>query len=78
MLGTLLIVLGALLIVGSIVAGYYVAFIACTTAIASGCQDNAIDSIAQLMISNQGMLYWLAWVVGIYLIWGGVRLQSRK
>ena len=78
MLGTILIVLGAILIVGSIVVGYYVAFIACATAIASGCQDNAIDSIAQLMISNQGMLYWLAWVVGIYLIWGGVRLQSRK
>ncbi|NYT22965.1 hypothetical protein H0A73_05075 [Alcaligenaceae bacterium] len=77
MLGTTMIVMGMILAVGSIVAGYYLISVGCATGAASGCQAGAIELISGLMISNEGIFFWLAWVGGIFLIWGGVRVKAR-
>jgi len=78
MLGTILIMMGVALAAGSIVAGYYFISLACTTNSASGCQASAIDLISELMISNEGIFFWAAWVVGLFLVWGGMHLRARS
>ena len=75
MLGTTMIVMGVALAAGSIVAGYYLISAGCATGSASGCQASAIELISELMISNEGLFFWLAWVVGVFLIWAGIRLR---
>ncbi|MFA7670423.1 MAG: hypothetical protein WCX93_13850 [Burkholderiaceae bacterium] len=77
MLGTLFILLGAGLIAGMLVAGYYLASLACAASGANGCDKSILELISGLMIANEGILLWAAWVIGIFLIWGGMRLRAR-
>lgn len=72
-----MIIAGAVLTVGAILAGYYVVSLGCAMDGASGCEASAIELISGLMIADEGIFFWLAWVVGIFLIWGGMRLRGR-
>ncbi len=76
MSGTLLLVLGAALLVASVAAGYWAIEASCAAGNAVMCEAGIIDQIGQLMISDAGLLFWLAWVAGIFLIWGGMRLKA--
>lgn len=76
MLRKLMILAGTAFILGALIAGGYVISLGCNTPDAAGCHDNLIDSIAALMIADSGILFWLAWVIGIFLIWGGMRIRS--
>lgn len=77
MLGTLLIILGVGLIAGMFVAGYHLAALECASSGTHGCDKNILELISGLMIANEGILLWAAWVIGIFLIWGGMRLRAR-
>lgn len=74
--GNLMILAGALLIIGSIAAGFYQISIKCSQADPSGCEESVVDLISALMIANEGIFFWLAWVAGIFLIWGGMRAKG--
>jgi len=78
MLGTLLIVAGSILAIGSIVSAFYLVSLGCSMGGASGCDRDGIDLLAELMASNDGLLFWAAWVIGLFLIWGGMRLRARN
>lgn len=78
MLGILMIVVGLLLTAGSIAVGYYVVSLGCAMSGASGCQASAIELISELMIADEGIFFWLAWVIGVFLIWGGMRLRAAS
>ena len=77
MLGTLLIIMGIVLTAGSIGVGYYLISLRCSMEGAAGCQASLVKLISDLMIANEGIFFWLAWVIGIFLIWGGMRLRAR-
>ena len=73
MLGITMIAIGALLAAGSVGVGYYLITAGCGV----GCDAGAAKLISALMISDQGIFFWLAWVAGIFLIWGGSRLRAQ-
>lgn len=77
MTGTLMIVAGTILTIGSVITGYYFISHGCSLEGASGCQASTAKLISELMISDSGIFFWLAWVIGIFLIWGGIRLRGR-
>jgi len=76
MIGTTMIVMGIALAAGSIVAGYLIISQDCAIDGAPGCDAGIIELISRLMISDTGLFFWLAWVAGVFLIWGGVRFRS--
>lgn len=71
-----MIIAGAVLILGAVLAGYYVISLRCAMDGASGCEAGVIELISGLMIADDGIFFWLAWVVGIFLIWGGMRVRG--
>lgn len=73
MLGTTMIAIGVLLAVGSIGVGYYLITAGCSV----GCDAGTVKLISALMISDEGIFFWLAWVAGIFLVWGGSRLRAQ-
>lgn len=77
MLGLFMIIAGAALTLGSLLVGYYVISLRCASEGASGCDAGIIELISGLMIADTGIFFWLAWVVGVFLIWGGMRLRGR-
>jgi len=78
MLGTIMIVAGLVLIAGSLVTGYLFAFGRCDIGAATGCEAGSARLISDLMISDIGIFFWLAWVIGVFLIWGGLRLRPSN
>ena len=74
MLGTVLILLGVALASGSIISGYY--FVSTQCAIQDTCQDGFIKLLSGMMIADEGIFFWLAWVIAVFLIWGGIRLRA--
>lgn len=76
MTGTLFLLLGAALLLGSVFAGYWVMNAQCESGSTPACEAGIIEQVSQLMISDTGLLFWLAWVAGVFLIWGGMRLKS--
>ena len=76
MLKKLVIGTGAAFILGALLVGWYVTVQRCEQPEASGCHDNWVDAISALMIADSGILFWLAWVTGIFLIWGGMRIRN--
>lgn len=77
MTGTLMIVAGAILTIGSVITGYYVISQGCALEGASGCEASTARLISDLMIADTGIFFWMAWVIGVFLIWGGIRLRGR-
>lgn len=77
MLGIIMLATGSVLMAGALVTGYHAAISACSRDAAGGCQESFIRLMSDLMISDSGILYWLAWVIGIFLIWGGMRMKKR-
>lgn len=78
MLGTIMIVAGLALFAGSLVTGYLLAFKGCAPGEAPECEAGSARLISDLMISDIGIFFWLAWVIGVFLIWGGLRLRPSN
>lgn len=78
MAGNLLILIGALLIVTMFAGGYHLASLNCAPESLFSCDKGALKIVSELMIANEGLLLWAAWVAGVFLIWGGVRLRARR
>lgn len=77
MLGLFMILAGVTLTLGSLLAGYYVISSRCSLEGAPGCDAGVIELISGLMIADEGIFFWLAWVVGVFLIWGGMRMRCN-
>lgn len=75
MLASLMALAGAICILGAVLAAGVVITQDCQTPGTPSCQDNIIDALSALMTADSGIVFWLAWVVGIFLIWGGMRLK---
>ena len=78
MAGTLLILIGALLIAAMFAGGYHLASLNCAPDTVFSCDKSALKIVSELMIANEGLLLWAAWVAGVFLVWGGVRLRARS
>lgn len=78
MIGMLLIIGGVALVVASAVGGYVFIANRCGTTGAPACDADASALLSHLMIADEGLLLWLAWVVAVFLIWGGARLCSAQ
>ena len=76
MLATLMTFAGALFILGAVLAAGLIITGDCEIPGTPSCQDNIIDALSALMIADSGILFWLAWVIGIFLVWGGMRLKK--
>lgn len=74
MLGTTMMVIGVVLCAGSIGVGYYLISAGCTI----GCDASTAKLISALMISDEGIFFWLAWVAGVFLVWGGSRIKAQS
>lgn len=74
MLGNTMIAIGVLLIAGSSAIGYYLITAGCSV----GCDADAAKRISALMIADEGIFFWLAWVAGVFLIWGGSRQRAQN
>lgn len=68
-----MIVIGSLLALGSLALAYHLISLACP----AGCETSLIRLISDMMIADKGIIFWLAWVSAVFLIWGGTRLKSR-
>lgn len=77
MLGTILIAMGVFLLIGTVVAAYWLISLGCAMGGASGCEAGTVELLSDLMISNEGIFFWAAWVVGVFLVWGGMQLKGR-
>jgi len=66
---------GALFILAAVLAAGLLITRDCEIPGTPSCQNNIIDALSALMIADSGILVWLAWVVGIFLVWGGMRLK---
>ena len=77
MLGNLLILMGVISIAGMFAGGYQLAALHCAKEGAAGCDRSFLETISALMIADEGLLLWAAWVVGVFLVWGGLRLRAR-
>lgn len=77
MLGSLMIIAGLLLTIGAVLTGYRLGSSACVPEDNVGCPTGFIERLSAMMIADEGIFFWLAWVAGIFLIWGGMRLRAR-
>lgn len=76
MTGVILILCGLVLIAATSVAGYLFLAARCGLPDAPACNADFSALISYLMIANEGLLFWLAWVFAVFMIWGGVRLRA--
>ncbi len=76
MLGSLMIITGLVLMVGALFTGYQLSGRECGPESAPGCPAGFIERLSAMMIADEGIFFWLAWVAGIFLIWGGLRLRG--
>ncbi len=76
--GTILILLGVNLAVGSLALAFYLAFFGCAMGAADGtCKQGASAVFIALMSSSSGIVFWVAVVVGALLVWKGWRLRQQ-
>ena len=78
MFGSILMILGANLVVGSVAAAVYRAAFACALgATHASCNKGTMAIFLDLMTSRSSMVYWLVIVIGIAVFWHGKRLRAR-
>lgn len=78
-LGTILILLGVNLAVGSLALAFYLASYGCAMGAADGtCKQGAVGLFLVLMRSSGGMVFWLVVAVGALLVWKGWRLRRQE
>ena len=76
-LGTLLMIIGANLVAGSIGVGVYFANLACVLS-ARGCEGGLMWAYADLMGASDGIVFWLGIVAGVLVFWRGMRMRRRQ
>lgn len=77
--GTIVMILGANLIVGSIAAAFYLASFHCALGEVSGaCEQGAVSLFMQLMGSGRGLIYWTLIVIGALLLWRGWKIRAKE
>lgn len=76
MLGSILIVTGAVLAIGSLLAGFFIVSLGCSMSGASGCEQSALELIVGLMTSSEGTALWAAVAVGFVMISVGYSIKS--
>lgn len=78
-LGALLMIIGANLAVGSLAFAVYLAAIRCTLDSASGgCAQGTASLLIELLISRQGLIFWLVIAAGVLVFWRGWQLRQRE
>lgn len=77
-LGTLLMIIGANLIVGSIAIGFYIAALGCAIGESDAmCSQGTLGVYADLMTSKPGIIFWALIAGGIYAFWRGKRMRAN-
>lgn len=78
MFGSILMILGANLVVGSVAAAVYRAAFECALgATHASCNKGTMAIFLDLMTSGSSIVYWLVIVIGIAVFWHGKRLRAR-
>lgn len=76
--GTILMILGANLIVGAVAAAFWLAAFGCAMGAADGkCSRGAGRTFIDLMSSSDGIIFWAVIVVGGLVFWRGKRTRER-
>lgn len=76
-LGAILMILGANIIVGSVAAAFWRASFDCAMGASDGlCPDGAIALFFQQMASGDGLIIWIAIIVGLLVFWRGKRMRG--
>lgn len=76
--GTILMILGANLIVWSVVAAYWLAALGCAMGAADGkCSRGAGQTFIDLMSSSDGTIFWVVILAGVLVFWRGKRRRGR-
>jgi len=77
-LGTILMILGANLVIGSIAAAFYLAALGCAMGAADGkCSQGAGGTFVQLMGSRDSIVFWVVIIIGLLVFWRGKRIRAR-
>lgn len=76
MLGSVLIVAGVVLAIGSMLAGFYLVNLGCSMGGASGCKESGLKLIVDLMTSPEGVIFWAAVAIGFVMIAVGYKLKA--
>ena len=79
MLGTILMILGANLVVGSVAAAFYLAALGCAMGAADGqCREGTIGLFVELMGSSDSGIFWIVIILGLLVFWQGKRMRARE
>lgn len=76
MLGSILIVAGVVLAIGSMLVGFYLVNLGCSMGGASGCKESGLKLMFQLMSSAEGGIFWAAVAISFVLIAVGYKLKT--
>lgn len=78
-LGAILMMLGANIAIGSLVAAFWRASYACAAASPHGtCEEGAVRLFLHLMGSGTGLLFWLVVIAGLVVFWRGKQIRARS
>ncbi|MFA7679631.1 MAG: hypothetical protein WCY07_05740 [Pigmentiphaga sp.] len=77
--GSILILLGVNLAVGSLALAFYLASFGCAMGAADGtCKQGAVGLFLELMSSSGGIVFWVVAVAGALLAWKGWQLRRQE
>lgn len=72
-LGAILMMLGANIMVGSLVAAFWLASLDCAE---GACDDGVMGQFFQRLASVNGLVFWLVIVIGLLIFWRGRRIRA--
>lgn len=77
-LGAILMIVGANIIVGSLVAAFWRASFECATKAVNGtCAEGVLTLLFALLFSVHGLGYWIAVAVGVGVFWRGKLVRAQ-
>lgn len=75
-IGTILMIFGANLIVGSIAFAFWVGSFDCAMESTQSCGGRAFELFIDIMGSRDGAIFWMLIVVGLLVFWRGKQMRA--